>query len=201
MDNGEHAGQTEETLDTPEGTPTAEETTLIGSEEALGDEVPSAEEAPNNAPFDWEGEAHKYHDLYLRTLAEMENLKRRSKKENEETRRYATEGLLRGLVPVLDNLNLALNYADESIPAAKNLAEGVRMTLKGFMVSLLERGFKEVEVSRGQTFDPNVHEALGQEPDPELADMTVSREVAKGYFLGDRLLRPAKVMVVKNPAA
>jgi molecular chaperone GrpE len=147
---------------------------------------------------DWEAEARKYHDLYLRALAEAENIRRRARKDREETLRYASESLLKSLVPVLDNLNLALNYVDESSPAAKNLAEGVRMTLKMFKECLAESGFREVEAERGQPFDPNVHEALGQEPDPELPDLTISREVAKGYALGERLIRPAKVMVTKN---
>ncbi|MDR2422049.1 MAG: nucleotide exchange factor GrpE [Deltaproteobacteria bacterium] len=155
-------------------------------------------EEGREGPPDWEAEARKYHDLYLRALAETENVLRRARKEKEELNRYAAESLLKSLVPVLDNLNLALNYVDESIPAAKNLAEGVRMTLKLFMDVLAERGFREVEAGRGQPFDPNIHEALGQEPDPELPDLAVSREVAKGYALGDRLIRPAKVMVTKN---
>ncbi|MDR0550101.1 MAG: nucleotide exchange factor GrpE [Deltaproteobacteria bacterium] len=149
-------------------------------------------------PPDWEEEARKYHDLYLRALAETENIRRRAKKETEESYRYAAESLLKGLVPVLDNLHLALNYVDESVPAAKSLAEGVRLTLKIFVDFLAERGLKEVTANRGQNFDPNIHEALGQEPDPELPDLAISREVAKGYALGERLLRPAKVMVVKN---
>jgi molecular chaperone GrpE len=159
----------------------------------------SGEEAQEGPP-DWEAEARKYHDLYLRALAETENVRRRGRKEREESSLYAAESILKSLVPVLDNLNLALNYVDESVPAAQSLAEGVRMTLKLFVDILAERGLKEVEAERGQPFDPNVHEALGQEPDPELPDLTVSREVAKGYALGDRLVRPAKVMVVKNQA-
>ncbi|MDR1085161.1 MAG: nucleotide exchange factor GrpE [Deltaproteobacteria bacterium] len=158
----------------------------------------SPETAVEPGPPDWEAETKKFQDLYLRALAETENIKRRAKKEQEETCRYAAERLMKGLVPVLDNLHLALSYADPSIPQVKSLAEGVRMTLKGFLDFLGEQGFKEVEAEKGQAFDPNVHEALGQEPDPELQDMTIAREVAKGYILGTRVIRPAQVMVVKN---
>jgi molecular chaperone GrpE len=187
--NGSHNGFDEESK------------TAQNPEEQLGqDSGDDMAEEVETGPPDWQAEAKKFHDLYLRALAETENIRRRARKDQEETCRYAAEGLLRGLVPVLDNLHLALSYADPSIPAVKSLAEGVQMTLKGFIDFLGEHGFKEVEAGRGQPFDPNVHEALGQEPDPDLPDLTIAREVAKGYILGTRLLRPAKVMVVKNVA-
>jgi molecular chaperone GrpE len=198
MDNGEYGeSQSADILSSPEsaeaGEPVATEATTEAASEAL-----AADSDSPPPPPDWEAESRKYQDLYLRALADMENFRRRVAKEKEELSRYATGSLLKSLVPVLDNLNLALNYVDESAPAVKSLAEGVRMTLKGFMDILAERGLKEVESGRGRPFDPNIHEALGQEPDPELPDLTISREVAKGYSLADRLIRPAKVMVVKN---
>ena len=151
-------------------------------------------------PPDWESEARRLEDLYLRTLAEAENAKRRFQREREETSRYATEGVLRDLLPFLDTLNLALDYADNSNPAVKSLAEGVAMTLKGCLDKLADWGLKEVGAALGQPFDPNFQEAIGQMPDPALPDMSVGRLAAKGYTLHGRLLRPAKVLVVKNPA-
>jgi molecular chaperone GrpE len=164
-------------------------------EGAFGDEAG----IPSDGPKDWEAEAKRFEDLYLRSVAEAENSKRRFQKEREETSRFATEGVLRDLLPFLDNLNLALSYADTGDPAVKNLAEGVAMTLKGCMDKLSDWGLKEVEVAIGQPFDPNFQEAIGQAPNPALPDKSVGHLVAKGYALHGRLLRPAKVMVVKNP--
>jgi molecular chaperone GrpE len=162
-------------------------------------EGPEGPEGPEeHGPPDWEGEAKQLRDLYLRTLAEAENTRRRFQKEREETARFASEGVLRDLLPFLDNLNLALDYADRGNPAVKSLAEGVDMTLKGCLDKLADWGLKEIEVVPGQPFDPNFQEALGQAPDPSLPDKSVGRLVAKGYTLHNRLLRPAKVMVVKN---
>ncbi|MDR1607492.1 MAG: nucleotide exchange factor GrpE [Deltaproteobacteria bacterium] len=186
MDNGEYGAQTEEIVDQ--------------AEPGLANAAPAEELNPEEGETNWELEAQKNYDLYLRALAECENIRRRAQKDREEAYRYAASEVIKGLVPVMDNLRLALSYADESNPLVKALAEGVRMTLKGMLDFLAEKGLKEVEADRGQPFDPNIHEALGQEPDPELAERSISREVAKGYLLHDRLIRPAKVMVVKNQA-
>ncbi|MDR0354652.1 MAG: nucleotide exchange factor GrpE [Deltaproteobacteria bacterium] len=169
----------------------------VGAESAPEDGLP-AEEPMETPPVDWEAEAKRFEDLYLRALAEQENARRRFQKEKEETDRYASESVIRDIIPLLDNLNLALSYAQLDDPAVKNLAEGVNMTIKGCLDRLGERGLKEVAVARGDPFDPNVHEAIGQEPDPELPDKSVCRLIGKGYFLRQRLLRPAKVVVVKN---
>jgi molecular chaperone GrpE len=150
---------------------------------------------------EWAAEAKHFQDLYLRSLADSENTRRRFQKDREEALRYAAESVIRQLLPLLDNLNLALTYADTEIPAVKNLAEGVRMTLKGCLDTLAEHGLKEISAEPGQPFDPNFHEALGQEPSPELPDKSVSRLVSKGYSLHQRLLKPAKVIVVKNDIA
>jgi molecular chaperone GrpE len=171
----------------------------LSPENPIPDGEPAQPEVLEPGLTGFEAEAAKYKDLYLRSLAEMENVRRRCQKEKEETCRYAAEKILKGMVPVLDNLHLALSYADLSDAKVRTLAEGIQMTLKSFLDLLKTEGFREVEAARGQAFDPNVHEAMGSEPDPQLADMTVSREAAKGYILGDRLLRPAKVLVVRNP--
>jgi molecular chaperone GrpE len=164
----------------------------------LDSEEPESDEA--GLSKDWEAEAQKYQDQYLRSLAELENSKRRFQKEKEDTLRFASESVIRDIVPLLDNLNLALFYADLSNPGVKNLAEGVRMTLKGCLDALAPRGLKELEPQRGDLFDPNIHEAIGQETDAGLPDKTVTRVVSKGYFLHQKLLRPAKVLVNKNKA-
>ncbi len=145
---------------------------------------------------DWAEEARKFQDLYVRCVAEMENMRRRLQKEREEQARFAAERVVRGLLPVMDNLELALGYVTcEASAEAQNLAEGVRLTLKGLLNVLADNGVKPVEAERGQVFDPNVHEALGQAPETDIAPGTISQSVQRGYTLYDRLVRPAKVMV------
>ncbi len=160
------------------------------------EEIEGAEESAPEPEKDWAEEARKFQDLYLRCAAETENMRRRFQKEREEQVRYAAEKIVRGLVPVLDNLILALGYVKADSPAeAHSLAEGVRMTVKGFQDVLAENGLKSVPAKRGQPFDPNVHEALGQTPENDIPPGSISQLIQRGYTLSDRLVRPAKVMV------
>lgn len=162
-------------------------------------EPETREETP--AEKNWPEEAQKFQDLYLRCAAETENMRRRFQKEKEEQARYAAERIVKGLLPVLDNLELALNYVKDDAPAeVSSLAEGVRMTLKGFLDALADNGVKLVPAERGQLFDPNVHEALGQIPESELPPSSISQLVQRGYTLYDRLVRPAKVLVAMAPS-
>lgn len=146
--------------------------------------------------INWADEARKYHDLYLRSAAEIENVRRRFQKEKEEQARYAGERIVKGLLPVMDNLEMALGYVKDDAPEdVKCLAEGVRLTLKGLRGVLADNGVKVIEAERGQAFDPNVHEALGHAPDDAIAPGSVCQLVQRGYTLNDRLIRPAKVTV------
>jgi molecular chaperone GrpE len=145
---------------------------------------------------DWPAEAQKFQDLYLRSAAEMENMRRRFQKEMDDKARFAAEKIVKELLPVMDNLGLALDYVKDDAPAeVLCLSEGVRMTLKGFQDVMADNGVKAVEVSRGQPFDPNVHEAIGQCQESDIPSGAISQEVQKGYMLYDRLVRPAKVIV------
>ncbi|MDR0882463.1 MAG: nucleotide exchange factor GrpE [Candidatus Adiutrix sp.] len=151
-----------------------------------------------SADPDWAEEARKYKDMYLRGAAEMENMRRRFQKEREDQARFAAERLIKGLLPVVDNLELALAFVKEDAPAeVRGLAEGVRLTLKGLNDLLADNGVTPVAADRGQLFDPNLHEALGQISDENLPPGAISQPIQKGYNLHDRLVRPAKVMVAK----
>jgi len=166
----------------------------------LEEKISAGEESGTLAPADeekdWAEEARKFQDLYLRSAAETENIRRRSQKEREEMSRFAGEAIIRSVLPALDNLGLALSYVRPGAPAeALNLAEGVRLTFKGLMDVLKENGLRPLPVERGQPFDPNLHEAIGQEPDTELPPGVISQEIQPGYTLYERLIRPAKVMV------
>ncbi|HKJ04348.1 MAG TPA: nucleotide exchange factor GrpE [Geopsychrobacteraceae bacterium] len=143
-------------------------------------------------------DARKNQDLYLRTLADMENLRKRSQREKEDLAKFGNEMILREILPVRDNLERAVEHAvlDES---ATGLLEGVKMTLDQFG-KVLEK-FHVVSVEAvGQVFDPALHQAMGQIETEEHPPNTVAQEMQKGYLLNDRLLRPSLVMVAKAPA-
>ena len=131
----------------------------------------------------------------LRTAADAENFKRRLQREKEEQIRYANETFMRQLLPVIDNLERALQHS-ATAPNQESLLEGVNMTLKGFIETLSRFGCTVLETI-GKTFDPNFHEAVSQEESSKVEPNTVLQELQKGYMLKERLLRPAMVIVSK----
>ncbi len=134
----------------------------------------------------------------LRALADTENIKKRLVREAEDLKRYAGESILGDLLPVLDNLDLALVHADHADESCKNFIMGVDMTRKIFLDTLKKHGLEAVEAGRGEEFNPEFHEAVGMATEDELGDNTVAQIVQAGYVLKGRLLRPAKVMVNKK---
>ena len=137
-------------------------------------------------------------DIKLRALADNENFKRRIQRETEEVRRYATESVLADLLPVLDNLALAIDHA-RGTEACKNIVMGVDMTRKIFLDTLKKHGLECVG-SCGETFDPNMHEAIGTMCEPGQAEGCVAKVAQAGYVLKGRVIRPAKVLVNKTEA-
>jgi molecular chaperone GrpE len=135
-------------------------------------------------------------DRVLRTVAEAENFRKRLQREKEEQARYANEAIIRDLLPVMDNLERALDHSQAETDQG-GLIEGLNMTRKGFLDSLARFGCIPVEAV-GRIFDPNFHEAVSQEKTADHEANTVLRELQKGYMLKERLLRPAMV-VVSNP--
>jgi molecular chaperone GrpE len=141
-------------------------------------------------------EAQENHERYLRSAAEFENFKKRLDRERADSVRYANEDLIKELLPVVDNLERALAHAEEA-EADEAMIEGVNMVHKQF-VSVLEKfGVTRVEAME-QPFDPNFHEAMMQVETDEHPPNTVVMEMAKGYMLNDRLIRPAIVGVSKS---
>ncbi|WP_319542696.1 nucleotide exchange factor GrpE [uncultured Pseudodesulfovibrio sp.] len=135
--------------------------------------------------------------IRLRALADAENVKKRLFRENEEMKKYAGESVLADLLPVLDNLDLALAHTGNLDAACKNFVIGVDMTRKLFLDAVKGHGLDVVPVSVGCEFDPEVHEAVGTVQESDLADNQVAQIVQGGYLLKGRLIRPAKVMVNK----
>lgn len=136
-------------------------------------------------------------DRIMRIAAEAENTRKRLERDKEERVCFANESLIREMLPVLDNLERAVQHAENKTDA-NSLLEGVRMTLKGFTDALSRFGCVSFE-SEGKPFNPNYHEAMLQQESSEHPDNTVIQELEKGYTLKDRLLRPAKVVVTKAP--
>ncbi|MDR2573485.1 MAG: nucleotide exchange factor GrpE [Desulfovibrio sp.] len=132
-------------------------------------------------------------EIRLRSAAEMENFKKRLKREHDEQMRYAAERVLGDLLPTLDNLDLALQYGGRN-EACGDLLQGVSMTRKLLLEAVAGHGL--VPFGReGDVFTPEFYEAVGVEKRDELEKGAVSRVLQSGYKLGDRVLRPAKVMI------
>lgn len=138
----------------------------------------------------------KFRDLYLRSQADLDNYRKRAARETEDARRYANAALLERLLPILDNFELGLDAARQS-GGGENILQGLGMVHKQLQDFLRESGVEPVEAV-GAPFDPNVHEAIGQEASAEVAADVVLRQLRRGYKLRDRLLRPATVIVSKG---
>ncbi|WP_027722209.1 nucleotide exchange factor GrpE [Maridesulfovibrio zosterae] len=134
-------------------------------------------------------------DERLRALAETENIKKRLIRETEELKKYAADSILSDLLPVLDNLDLALNHA-QNLDACKDFVTGVDMTRKMFLDTLAKHGLEAVGKA-GDEFDPNFHEAMGMAQASDLPDGSIAQVMQRGYVLKGRVIRPAKVMVNK----
>lgn len=174
----------------------AEVSEETGAAEA-GEDAPALEEQLAAA----QEEARKNWDLYLRERADLENFRRRAQKEKEDLARFANENILKDLLPVLDNLERAIEHArQESGAGEEGLRQGVEMTLGLFAKSLEKFGVTPIQ-AEGTPFDPAWHEAMGQLESAEHPANTVVKELQKGYQLNGRLLRPTLVMVAKAPAA
>jgi molecular chaperone GrpE len=138
-------------------------------------------------------------DRLLRTTADFDNFKKRAAREKQEAIKYANESLMQKLVPVLDSLDMALTAAQTTgADSGTSLQAGVNMVLQQLKSALAEAGLEEVN-ALGQPFDPNFHEALAQQETPEVPEGQVVHQHRKGYKLRDRLLRPASVVVAKQP--
>jgi molecular chaperone GrpE len=136
-------------------------------------------------------------DRVLRVAADADNFKKRLERDKQDSIRYGNERIIAELLPVIDNLERALEHAPGDCHQ-DGLVEGVKMTLKRFHDTLAKFGCTPIE-AEGKIFDPNFHEAVYREETKEHPDNTIVRELQKGYVLNDRLLRPAMVVVASSP--
>ena len=140
--------------------------------------------------------AEENYELYVRSQAEMDNLKKRFQKEKAELAKFSNEFLIKQLLPVLDNLGNAITHSrDEKSP--DTLEKGVELTLKGLTDTLEKSGLEEVK-ALGEPFDPNFHQAVSEQQDDTVKPGTVIQELQKGYTLNQRLTRPSMVIVSKR---
>jgi len=144
-------------------------------------------------------EAKQNYDRFLRQVAELENFKKRTAREKEETIKYANENLIKDLLPILDNLERAVDYAKGG-GDGRPLLDGIDMVLKSFIDVLNKYGVTQISAI-GQTFDPKKHQAIAQVESEKEEPNTVIEEHLKGYYLLDRLLRPSLVTVAKPSEA
>ncbi len=170
------------------------------------DEAASADAAPEPDPSaQLREERDKYRDQLLRTAADFDNFRKRTRKDLEDAERRGKEDVIREVLPVLDNLERALGAA-AALPAdagpaeVKAIIDGVKMVLKLFDDQASRMGLARVKTV-GERFDPSLHDAIQQVETDEHAPGTVIQEVVPGYRLGEKLVRPAMVIVARKPAA
>jgi molecular chaperone GrpE len=136
-------------------------------------------------------------DKLLRLQAEMENLRRRTRREIEDERKYANLPLMRDLLPVIDNVGRALEAADQSQDVAALIA-GMKLIAQQLQAVLAQHGGTQIEAEQRE-FDPNVHEAILQQPSADHPPNTVMLVTQTGYKLHDRVIRPSQVIVSRAP--
>lgn len=161
--------------------------------EAAAQEAVAATEEPENAPAGGgqvSEDAQQWRDRYMRTLADFENFRKRGEREKAEFYKHALAGVLKDILPVLDNFDRALDHAEEG----DDFHKGVSLIYKQLFDVLQRNGLRPIE-EVGVHFDPNIHEAVIREEDASVPSHTVTAVLQKGYFLHDRLLRPAMVKV------
>lgn len=133
----------------------------------------------------------------LRVRADAENFRKRMSKEKEQYCKYATEGILEDIIPIIDNLELAVQHG-KNVQACQDLVQGVEMTIKMFLDTLKKHGLEQVQSQQGDDFDPAWHEAMAQEERSDLENNQICQVMQTGYRIKDRLLRPSKVVVSKK---
>ncbi|BGE82293.1 nucleotide exchange factor GrpE [Staphylococcus petrasii] len=137
--------------------------------------------------------ANENEEKYLRLYAEFENYKRRIQNENATNKKYQAQSVLTDILPTIDNIERALQIEGED-ESFKSLQKGVQMVHESLLRALKENGLEEIE-SEGQEFDPNFHQAVVQDNNPDFKSGEITQELQKGYKLKDRVLRPSMVKV------
>ena len=141
-------------------------------------------------------ELNKYKDIALRSVADLDNYRKRMAREKDDAIRYANASFLERLIPILDNFELGLQAAKVG-GSQSAVQDGMVMVFKQLQEFLASCGVETIDAT-GEHFDPNLHEAIAQEQSAEIGEGFVIRQLRKGYKLKDRLIRPANVVVSKG---
>jgi|TARA_R100000900_G_scaffold39187_2_gene32293 molecular chaperone GrpE len=179
--------------------PEVAEDQLAAGEQAPGaedDEGPTEEELVQKL----EEDLLAARDAVLRAQADAQNARRRAEQDVEKARKFALEGFCKELLPVVDNLERALEVTAGHDESVKPIVDGVELTLKSFQDALRKYNIEAVD-PQGEPFDPQLHQAMSMVENAEVEPNTVIAVMQKGYTLNQRLVRPAMVMVSKAPAA
>ena len=147
-------------------------------------------------------EAAEMKNRLLRALADMENLRKRTEREVADARQYGIAGFARDILGVADNFRRALDSVGPELrnseePGITALIEGVELTERDLLKALEKNGIRKIE-PLGEMFDPNLHQAMDEVPDPSVPSSTVVQVIQPGYVIGERILRPAMVAVSKG---
>ncbi|APC91238.1 MULTISPECIES: nucleotide exchange factor GrpE [Francisella] len=137
-----------------------------------------------------------FKDEALRAKAEMDNIRKRAERDISNARKFGIENFAKELLPVLDSIEQALKH-EVKLEEAVAMKEGIELTAKMLADILKKNGLEELD-PKGEKFDPNLHEAMAMIPNPEFDDNTIFDVFQKGYMLNGRVIRAAKVVVVKN---
>jgi molecular chaperone GrpE len=148
-------------------------------------------------------ESAEYKDKLLRTLAYMENLRRRTERELADSRQYSIQSFARDILAVADNMDRGLQALDAELRETANagvkaLLDGVELTERELLKVLEKHGVRKFEPQQGERFDPNLHQAMYEISDPSQPTGSVAQVVQAGYMIGERMLRPALVAVSKG---
>lgn len=161
-------------------------------------ETPPVEESAIDPLEKSQSETAEYKDKYLRLLADSENMRKRLSKEKQEMMAYALQEVLAEFLGPIDHMENALNYTEQMSDDVKHWSLGFQMILTQFKDVLSNHGAKSF-VSKGTHFDPHMHEAVETVERTDIESGIVVEEFVKGYKMGDKVLRPARVKVSKTP--
>ncbi len=168
-------------------------------EESAAEDLDPAREPEPDPMTQLTDERDELKDRLLRLAAETDNYKKRSEREKADFLKRANESILKDLLPVMDNLERALEHAVEEGGSEAAIVKGLELTSQELWKVLERHGVERVD-ALGQPFDPELHEAMMQQEDPDVEENTVIGVLQKGYLSHGRLLRPAMVIVSKRPA-
>lgn len=161
-------------------------------EAEVGEQVPAEVEALKKQVEEAEAKASEYKDSWMRSQAEFQNYKKRLERDNDMLRASMKGDIVKKILPLLDDLERAL----QNRPVDESWADGIELIVRKFQTTLESEGVKKIE-AEGAEFDPNFHEAISNEPNDEVESGHVIAVVQNGYMIGERVIRPALVRVAQ----